>query len=226
MRRIILYELGRAIVSAYSRLLLNLDVHWHEAYLPEGPKLFVANHPSATDPFIISLLARMSVMVSANAFSFPLFGRYIRHIGQIPVLPGQGENALENACRRLRSGHSVGIFPEGNFSPQAGGFHEPHTGAARLALTTGVPVVPIGIYLPRERSIQIRSSLTGKPTVGYWYLRGPYGVTVGRPMCFEGNPQDKEQVRAISQRLMQGIRSLAQESEQRVSPLTFAAASI
>lgn len=213
----ILYAMARAFVSGYSRLLLQMDIRWHQR-LPEGPKLYVANHPSASDPFLIHLLSRqpMSVLITANAFSFPLFGRYIHKAGQIPVFPGQGERALEQARTLLESGHSVGVFPEGTFSPQGGGFHEPRTGAARLALRTGVPVIPVGIYLPRERSLRIASKLSGKPTVGYWYLFGPYSMTVGTPVRYEGDSGDQDHVWSISQHIMQWIRTLARESELRL----------
>lgn len=213
----ILYEMARGAVRAYSKLLLQLDIHWHERP-PDGPKLYVANHPSATDPFIIHLLSRqpMSVLLTANAFSFPIFGFYIRKVGQIPVVPGRGEQALEQARAYLESGRSVAIFPEGTFSPQEGGFREPRTGAARLALSTGAPVIPVGIYLPREKSLRIASKLSGRPTVGYWYLRGPYGITVGKSIRFEGNPADKEHVHSISQNMMHWIRLLAEESERRL----------
>ncbi len=200
-----------------------MDVHWH-AQPPDGAKLYIANHPSATDPFLIHLLSRqpMSVMISANSFSVPLFGSYLHKIGQIPVNPGQGRQVLEKAHDLLKAGHSVGIFPEGTFSPQGGGYHKPHTGAARLALSTGVPVIPVGIYLPREKSWKISSKLSGKQTTGYWYLRGPYSVTVGKSIRFEGNPEDKVHVRSISQNMMQGIRGLAHESELRLHRFTLA----
>ncbi len=219
----ILYLLTRAVVRTYSIMWLHMDVHWH-AQPPDGAKLYIANHPSATDPFLIHLLSRqpMSVMISANAFSVPLFGSYLHKIGQIPVNPGQGGQALEKAHDLLKAGHSVGIFPEGTFSPQGGGYHKPHTGAARLALSTGVPVIPVGIYLPREKSWKISSKLSGKQTTGYWYLRGPYSVTVGKSIRFEGNPEDKVHVRSISQNMMQGIRGLAHESELRLHRFTLA----
>lgn len=216
----ILYSIARIIVRAYSRVLLRMDIHWHERP-PEGPKLYIANHPSATDPFLLHLLSRqpMGVLITSNAFKVPLFGRYIRKAGQIPVIPGEGEQALEKARRLLEAGYSVGIFPEGTFSPQEGGFHEPRTGAARLALETGVPVIPVGIYLPREKSLKIASKLSGKRTVGYWYLRGPYSVTVGKPMRVEGSPEDKAHVQSTAQSMMEWIRSLAHESEQRLRRL-------
>ncbi len=226
MRKNALYEMGRILLRAYTSLLLTMDVLWHDRRLPEGPKLFVANHPSATDPFVIHLLGRMSVMISANAFSFPLFGRYIRGAGQIPVIPGQGGQAFEQAQRQLEAGHSVGIFPEGTFSPREGGFQEPRTGAARLALRTSVPVIPVGIYLPRERSLKIESSLGGTPTIGYWYLRGPYAITVGRPLRFQGDAEDKAHVQSISRSIMEWIYSLASESEKRLRRLSPAQASV
>lgn len=214
----LLYTLGRSVVRAYARLMLRLDIHWHHA-LPPGPKLFVANHPSATDPFLIHLVSPqpMSVMITAKAFNVPLFGRFLRQLRQIPVGEGGGGPSLDEACTAIERGHSVAIFPEGQFSPQGGGFHPPRSGAARLALTTGVPVVPVGIYLPRERSIRITSGISGAQTTGYWYLRGPYGMTVGTPLDFEGDAEDRDHVSSVSHAIMHRIHSLAYESELRAN---------
>lgn len=214
------YRVGRGMIRLYSRLMLNLDVYWH-GEVQAGPKIFVANHPSGTDAFILHLLSRepMSVLIVSTAFSFPLFGEYIRRAGQIQVLPGEGARAMEQAKESLKAGYSVGIFPEGDFSPQAGGFREPRNGAARLALGTGAPVVPVGIYLPRERNLRVASRLSGKPTVGYWYLHGPYGITIGTPLQLEGDPADTDHVRAQTRKMMGWIEALAQESELRVRRL-------
>jgi 1-acyl-sn-glycerol-3-phosphate acyltransferase len=212
----LLYNLTIQLVRLYSRIMLKLDVRF-SAPLPAGPKLFIANHPSATDPFLIHLLSSrpLSVLISGHAFSVPVFGRYLRHVGQIAVLPGQGSDALEQAKVRLGAGQSVGIFPEGWISPLEG-YNSPRTGAARLALETGVPVIPIGIYLPRERRVHISSRLSGKYTEAFWYIRGPYGMTVGEPVCFSGNAEDKNLVRSVTNSMMARIHELAEESEQRV----------
>ena len=215
-----LYKVARGMIRLYSRLMLNMDVLWH-GEMPVGPKIYVANHPSATDPFVLHLLSRepMSVMIASTAFAFPLFGEYIRRAGQIQVSPGEGVRAMEQAKEFLKAGYSVGIFPEGGFSPQTGGFRQPHSGAARLALSTGVPIVPVGIYLPRERNLCISSHLSGEPTLGYWYLHGPYGITIGKPMNLEGDSRDPEHVRAQSRTIMGWIKSLALESEFRMRRL-------
>jgi 1-acyl-sn-glycerol-3-phosphate acyltransferase len=217
-----LYTLGRMLIRAYARLMLQLDIHMPDD-LPEGAKLFVANHPSATDPFLIHLVSQqhLSVLITQSAFDFPLLGWYMRWTHQIPVETGQGEAALESACRSVDAGRSIAIFAEGTFSHQDGGSRPPRTGAARLALKTGIPVIPVGIYLPRERSHCIKSRISGKPVRGYWYLRGPYGITLGRPMQFEGDIEDREHVRNISQNIMERIRALAQESERRLCAFTW-----
>lgn len=214
-----LYYFAVQFIRLYARVMLKLDIRWHAAPLPAGPKLFVANHPSASDPFLIHLLSfrQLSVLISGNAFDMPLFGRFLHHCGQISVIRGQGRGgALDQALHRLQSGHSVGIFPEGLVSPRSGGCHPPRTGAARLALITGAPVVPIGIYLPRERRLFIESKLTGKRTSAYWYLRGPYGMTVGEPMLFTGDIEDQSLVRSVTNSMMAKIHELAEESEQRL----------
>jgi hypothetical protein len=61
--------------------------------------------------------------------------------------------------------------------------------------------------------------LSGRPTLGYWYLYGPYGITVGNSTRLEGNPADSDNVRAQTRRMMGWIKSLAQESEFRVRRL-------
>ena len=216
-----IYGLTVQLIRLYARLMFKLDIRFCRP-LGAGPQLFVANHPSASDPFLIHLLSskHMSVLISGNAFAMPLFGNYLRHCRQISVTPGRGIiHAMNLAEQRLRSGHSVGIFPEGQVSPCEGGYHTPRSGAARLALATGVPVIPVGIYLPRERRSYLSSRLSGKHTGAYWYLSGPYGMTIGEPVRFTGDIQDPDQVHSVTARLMEKIHEMAKASEQR---LTFA----
>lgn len=211
------YGLTVQLIRLYARLMLELDIQF-SGPLSAGPTLFVANHPSASDPFLIHLLSskHLSVLISDKAFAMPLFGSFLQHCRQISVVPGQGKEALDRAEQRLNSGHSVGIFPEGLISPREGGYHAPRNGAARLALKTGVPVIPVGIYLPRDRNLYITSGLSGKQTAAYWYLRGPYGMTTGEPMQFNGDDEDQTLVRSVTALLMERIHELAKESEQRV----------
>jgi 1-acyl-sn-glycerol-3-phosphate acyltransferase len=212
-----LYKIGRKAICLYALFLLKMDVQWH-AHPPKGPNLIVANHPSTTDPFYLLTLfpQPLSLLIIENAFQVPVFGEILRRSGHIAVSMADKHSAFEAAQERLQAGHSVAIFPEGDISPREGGCHATRSGAARLALMTGVPVIPVGIYLNRERCRRIDSSISGKRTRGYWYLRGPYGITVGRPMDFKGDVKDRSQVDTISTAVMQQIDTLAHDSQQRI----------
>ena len=213
----VFYWLGRPVVEMYARSMLKMDVVQH-APLPDGPKIISANHPSTTDPFLILTLAseQVTILISETLFKVPLFGRYLRQAGHVPVVPGDGRAAFEKARQLLEAGRTVAVFPEGAISPLAGGFHRPRTGAARLSLHTGAPVIPVGIHLQRERIQLIETMVDGKPEVGTWYLRGPYAMTVGDPMRFTGDVDDRAYVRSASERIMQHIAHLAHQSARRM----------
>jgi 1-acyl-sn-glycerol-3-phosphate acyltransferase len=218
MRNKFLYRLARAIIQAYSQLLFKMRIHWM-APLPAGRKLIAANHPSCTDPFVIPLLTsvELSILITGKAFTVPLFSDLLRRCGQIPVVEGSGRDALEEARQHLESGGTVAIFPEGHISPQEGGQLPARPGAVRLAMLTGAPVIPVGIHYPREKNIRISSRITGgEQSDGYWYLTGPYQITVGEPIYFQGNVNDREQVEAASVLLMEQIAFLAEESRLRM----------
>jgi 1-acyl-sn-glycerol-3-phosphate acyltransferase len=214
----LLYKAGRIIIGIYARLMLKMDVHWNEM-LPKGPVLYAANHPSTTDPIYIHLISKhpMSVMIHSKVFSIPVLGAYMRRMQQIEVISGksQGDQVLKQAVRALAAGRSVVIFPEGAISPPEG-FAPVRSGVARLALQSGVPVVPIGIHLQDENCRRMPTTLEGEPDVITWYLRGPYAITVGEPLHFQGAANDRSLVKTIAENVMGQIRGLAGESKLRM----------
>jgi 1-acyl-sn-glycerol-3-phosphate acyltransferase len=223
----LMYFAGRTLLQAYATLMLKMDIYHYEE-LPVGPKIFVCNHPSATDPFMIHVVSRehVNVLITAKAFGVPLFGWFLRTIREIPVPLEQGSLALDHAQQSIGDGRSVVIFIEGQISPQQGGFWPPRTGAARLALRTGAPVIPVGIFLRRELNVCIRSKVSGLPSLGYWYLRGPYAMTIGQKMKFAGRVEDREYVRHVTEAIMREIRLLSRESEYRTRRLRLATSAI
>jgi len=227
MLQTVLYASVRLMLRFYAGLMLKMDIH-HKGLLPAGPKIFVPNHPSATDPFMIHLVSReqMNVLITETAFSVPVFGWFLQKVREIPVPLENGGVSLDHACRTLQEGRSVVIFTEGQISPPDGSFWPPRTGAARLALRTGVPVIPVGIFLRRELGTTIRSKIAGSHTEGYWYLRGPYAMTIGQPMQFCGDCEDRQYVRQVTETIMHQIRLLAHESEQRTKRLNLAVSSM
>jgi len=214
----LLYKAGRIVIGSYARLMLKMDVHWHEPQL-ESQVLYAANHPSTTDPIFIHLISQqpMSVMIDSKIFSIPVLGAYMRKMGQIEVIRGKGQSdrVLKQAVRALAAGRSVVIFPEGTISPPEG-FAPVHSGVARLALQSGVPVVPIGIHLQGENCKRVPTTLEGRPDIITWYLNGPYAVTIGKPIHFQGNANDCPTVKSIAETIMEHIHNLTRESKQRL----------
>lgn len=213
----LMYWASRPVVGAYTGTMLDLDVIWHNR-LPAGPKIIAANHPSTTDPFFVAGMVQEQSFILINnlLFQVPVLGEYLRRSGHIPVIAGCGQQAVDAAAELLRQGRNVIIFPEGDLSPLEGGFHPARTGVARLALQSGAPVVPVGIHLQRERVRVIRSIVRGQVSYGRWYLRGPYNMTVGRPLRFQGDPAERGLVRQVAATVMHHIIELARESEMRM----------
>ena len=216
MLEALLYNFSRPVVKTYTGTMLNMDILWHSP-LPAGAKIIAANHPSTTDPFYVAAMANHQVFILINEklFKVPLFGKYLRRSGHIPVVPGSGKAAMDEALQRLANNETIVIFPEGNLSPRAGGFGDPRTGAARLALLSGAPIIPVGIHLMREKVHSIITHIEGKEEEGRWYFHGPYHLTVGRSIVFRGDVDDHNHVRQISKTIMSHIRELAFQSQDR-----------
>jgi 1-acyl-sn-glycerol-3-phosphate acyltransferase len=213
----ILYRTGQSAVGLYAGTMLKLDVVQH-APLPVGPKIIAVNHPTTTDPILMMAVVpeQMSILITEMVFKVPAVGQFMRLAGHIPVVAGNGRAAFDEALRLLEAGRTVGIFPEGALSPLEGGVHRPHTGAARLALSSGAPIIPVGIHLQRERIYFVETTVDGHTEVARWYLRGPYSVTIGQAMVCQGDVENRECVRAVSERVMERIAQLARESSLRV----------
>jgi 1-acyl-sn-glycerol-3-phosphate acyltransferase len=213
----VLFWSGRSVVDVYTKTMLDMDVVRHRS-LPEGAKIIAANHPTTFDPFLILTLAseQMSILITETCFKVPVFGHYLRATGHVPVIHSNGRAALEEARWLLQAGRTIGIFPEGALSPLDGGVCEPRTGTARLALSAGVPVVPVGIHLDRERIRFFETQVDGVTEIARWYFRGPYAVTIGEPMYLAGDVEDWEYVRSVSGQIMGRIVQLAHESALRM----------
>ncbi len=216
MIRKLWYRIGRFLVSVVARGILDLSIQW-KAPLPAGPIILAANHPCTFDPALLTTLIRehVSVLIHGPIFKLPVFGRSLRYCGHIAVVRGSGGQSLKEAEALLKAGHTVAIFPEGAISPEDG-FHDARSGVGRLALSSGVPVVPIGIHLDQKRLIRVEQTIDGVTDSGAYYLHGPYSMTVGAPMRFNGNVEDRELVQRVSSQVMADIIHLTRESSRRV----------
>lgn len=193
-------------------------------HLPRtGAAMIVANHRSYFDVVAIGLtVARagrpVRFLAKRELFDAPVVGTVARALGGIPVDRGSGSSApLQAAEAALAAGEVVAILPQGTI-PRGPAFFEPELrgrhGAARLAATTGVPIVPIGVW-GTER-VWPRSSRT--PEV--WNVLRPPRVTVrvGEPLA-PFTPADLDDLDGATQRMMGAISDLLPpEAHERHEP--------
>jgi 1-acyl-sn-glycerol-3-phosphate acyltransferase len=109
----------------------------------DGPYIFVCNHRSAVDPFLIGVLPQELVQtVNIWPFRIPVLGVYAKFSGYLNIRMMPREEFMQRAQQLLREGVSVVFFPEGTRSVtgKMGSFH---SAAFRLALESGASVVPI-----------------------------------------------------------------------------------
>jgi 1-acyl-sn-glycerol-3-phosphate acyltransferase len=115
--------------------------------IPAGPAIVVANHLSYLDPVFLGLsLPRAGAFLAMEqVFRWPLIGLLADLAGAIPV-PAPTGAVLDSARRVLEAGHAVILYPEGMRTPKGVWGSVPlHTGAARLAAWTGLPIQPIAL---------------------------------------------------------------------------------
>jgi 1-acyl-sn-glycerol-3-phosphate acyltransferase len=120
--------------------------------LPEGGFVLAANHNSNFDPWPLGVplfpKRYLRFMGKSELFWTP-FKQFATAAGAFPVRRGERDTvALETATQLCREGHIVVMFPEGTRRKK--GLRKKyearaHTGAARIALDAGVPLVPAGI---------------------------------------------------------------------------------
>ncbi|SEB79159.1 1-acyl-sn-glycerol-3-phosphate acyltransferases [Nocardioides exalbidus] len=175
-----------AVVSAVSRLELTRR-SVPDAELPAGPVIVVANHTSFADGILLALVGRrlgrsLRLMATGGVFRSGLVGPIVRRLGFIPVLRGTSSAAgsLDAAATALEAGEAVGLFPEGRITRDEAHWPErSKTGAVRLALRTGAPIVPVAL-VGAERVVGRRGILARllRNTV----LRPRVAVAVGEPI--------------------------------------------
>jgi 1-acyl-sn-glycerol-3-phosphate acyltransferase len=188
--------------------------HWlGQQNIPaHGPAILVINHLSHADPFVTGQFIfdrprTLRFLGKASLFDLPIAGAILRNIHQIPVYRHSTEagKALDAAVDALAEGHAVVIYPEGTCTvdpdlwPMQG-----KTGAARLALLTGAPVIPIVNWGAQN----IHNPLTGRVRLR---PRTPVTVSAGPPIDlgpFAGAPASSPEVlREITDIIMRRLRA-------------------
>ncbi|WP_210649486.1 1-acyl-sn-glycerol-3-phosphate acyltransferase [Nocardioides sp. SYSU D00065] len=220
LRAALLYAVAATVlggvVSLVSRLeLTRRNVVRHD--LPDGPLIVVANHTSYADGILLALVGRrlgrsLRLMATGGVFRSALVGPLARRLGFIPVLRGTSSAAgsLDAAAEALAAGEAVGLFPEGRITRDPDQWPErSKTGAVRLALRTGAPVVPVAL-VGAHRVVGRRRILAR--LLGNVATRPIVAVEVGEPLdvcrlagVAAGDPVDETTVRRVADEVMASL---------------------
>jgi 1-acyl-sn-glycerol-3-phosphate acyltransferase len=184
----------------------------------DGPAILAFDHISVLDgPCLAAEVAwrrRRAVrfLVAAELFDAPVTGWILHRYRQIPIRRGRNDaGALDDAVATIRRGTIAAIAPEGSVNPKPGELQRIRSGIARIALPTGAPVIPVGIWGTHRR--WSRSGRHWEPP-----LRPRLGLAFGEPIQPQGDVsrQDDldellEQVRGALERQLAKARTLARD---------------
>ena len=211
------------LLNAVVRPLTRRDWRGQDRVPQTGGVIFVVNHISNADPIALGQFVAFSgrwprFLAKASLFRVPVLGRILRACGQIPVQrqSAKSADALLAAVEAVHQGRAVVIYPEGTITrdpdlwPMAG-----KTGAARIALRTGCPVVPIGQWGAQE--------LMYGPQIHFPRLlpRKTLRMLVGDPVNLDDlrdQPVTAETLDTATDRIMDAITALVAELRQEPPP--------
>ncbi|MFH0804564.1 MAG: lysophospholipid acyltransferase family protein [Patescibacteria group bacterium] len=183
-------------------------------YLPLQPPFIVAgNHVGFIDALALAMLNynryRRPTYYLTTQWVWKFFGEWLARnvLGMIPLLDVQGSrlaDSLGEAVATLRSGEIVGIFPEAHRNPKPDELLRGKTGAVRMALATGAPLIPVGVVNNTGYDFSAAMLSLLRPKTGI-------DLTFGQPVDlseFRGQPVDKPLLEAATRKLMLAISSL------------------
>lgn len=179
-----------------------------------GSGIIAFNHVSVLDGPALGIETafrrrrEVRFLVTADIFRHRLYGRVLRSFDQIPIRRGAHDaDALEIAIQTVRGGALAAIAPEGRVSddPEAG-LQRIHRGCARIALPTGAPVIPVGIW-----GSQRRWNTAGPSWSKLWH-REPLAIVYGPAL----HPRPEDDLESFSERL----RVALEEQVRRARAMT------
>jgi 1-acyl-sn-glycerol-3-phosphate acyltransferase len=177
----------------------------------DGPAILASNHLSYADWLFMPLAVprKVSFVAKAEYFTSPgvkgwLQKMFFSGTGNIPIDRSSGNaaaGALVSAKRVLGDGDLFGIYPEGTRSHD-GRLYRGKTGVARLALESGVPVIPVAV---------VGTDTIAPPGKKFGRLVRPH-VRFGEPLDFSryaGMENDRFILRSITDEIMYEIMRLS-----------------
>lgn len=188
------------MVKVFANLFVGYSVSGAENIPRTGAAIIASNHISNFDPPLVGSGSRREVFFYAKS---ELFGKwyspiFISNFNTIPVKRGRFDReSYLKGIEILNEGQLLLLFPEGTRS-RDGKLKEGKTGAARLSMETGLPVVPACI----QNSNQIKDTI---------FSRDHVAVSFGSPIlpaAYENEQSEKEKLRLFTEDIMAAIRQL------------------
>ena len=193
------------------RLVFRPQTEGAENVPAEGPAILASNHLSYADWLFmpLTLPRRVTFVAKAEYFTTPGIKGWFQRLffsgaGQVPIDrsgASAAEGALTAAKRVLAEGELFGIYPEGTRSHN-GKLYRGKTGVARLALETGVPVIPVAV---------VGTDVVAPPGKTFGSFTRPV-VRFGTPLDFEryeGLENDRYILRSVTDEIMYEIMRLS-----------------
>ncbi|GAB3425844.1 lysophospholipid acyltransferase family protein [Flindersiella endophytica] len=152
------YRFAEIVALPLLTLITRRDWRGQEHIPASGGVVIVTNHLSHIDPFVIGHFINNQgrparFLAKASLFTVPVVGPFLRSAGQIPVHRERraAGDALVEAVQAIDDGEAVLVYPEGTITrdpdqwPMIG-----KSGAVRIALRTGAPLVPVAQWGAQE----------------------------------------------------------------------------
>lgn len=142
------YTLARIVLTIPTLLIYRVRAIGVENVPKQGPLVLAPNHFSQMDHFFTGVYLRRKIrfMAKSQMFGPPVLTYIYKHGGVFPVRRGRhDEEAIKTARILIDQGEMLLVYAEGGRS-RSGELGEPKPGIGRIALETGVPIVPVCIY--------------------------------------------------------------------------------
>ncbi|WP_329181229.1 lysophospholipid acyltransferase family protein [Streptomyces sp. NBC_01477] len=186
---------------------LRFDIRGTENVPREGGALLVSNHIGYLD-FVFCGLTTLPAkrlvrfMAKESVFRHKVSGPLMRAMKHIPVDRSEGMHAYAHALEALRRGEIIGVFPEATIS-QSFTLKSFKSGAARLAMEAGVPLLPMALWGTQRLWTKGRPRNLGR-------TRLPISMRIGEQM----RPHDDEKPGALTRRLRLRVQELLEDAQR------------
>ncbi|MYS82238.1 1-acyl-sn-glycerol-3-phosphate acyltransferase [Streptomyces sp. SID5474] len=216
------YRLAVVVIKPLLLLFTKRDWRGTENIPTSGGFVTAVNHISYVDPLTYAHYQYDSgrvprFLAKSGLFKIPFVGRVLAGAGQIPVYRDSADAALafRAAVAAVEKGECVAVYPEGTITRDKDLWPMPgKTGAARIALTTGAPVIPVAQWGAHEMLPPYGKRPRLLPRKTMRVLAGP-PVDLDE---FRGRELTADVLRGATDRIMEAVTELLAELREEAAP--------